>query len=97
VVLDGVKEDQVHISMTLKDGRVLDKFVAHCVGSVDNPMRDADLEAKFRAQCKGFLPAAQVEKLIGLCWNVGKLESAAEIARAAIPAVARIRTRAARK
>jgi hypothetical protein len=35
-----------------------------------------------RTLCKGLLPAAQVEKLIGLCWNVGKLKHAAEIARA---------------
>lgn len=95
VVLDGVKEDQVHISMTLKDGRVLEKYIAHCVGSVNNPMRDADLEAKFRAQCKGFLPAAQVEKLIGLCWGVGQLKSAAEIARASVPV--RMRAKATKK
>lgn len=84
-MLEGVKEDQVHITMKLKDGRVLEKYVAHCVGSVGNPMSDADLEAKFRAQCKGFLPVAQVEKLIGLCWGVGKLKGAVEIARAAVP------------
>ena len=77
----GIKEDQVHITMKLKDGRVLEKLVEHCMGSVDNPMRDADLEAKFRAQCKGILPAARVEKLIGLCWGVGKVKSAAEMAR----------------
>jgi 2-methylcitrate dehydratase PrpD len=96
-VLDGVKEDQVHITMTLKDGRVLDKFVEHCAGSVDNPMSDAALEAKFRAQCKGILPAAQVEKLIGLCWNVGKLKSAAEIARMAALVKAKAKVKAAKK
>jgi 2-methylcitrate dehydratase PrpD len=97
VVLDGVKEDQVHITMTLKDGRVLEKFVEHCAGSFDNPMSDADLEGKFRAQCKGILLAAQVEKLIGLCWNVGKLKSAAEIARAAVPGRAKVKAKAAKK
>lgn len=79
----GVKADQVRIRMTLKDGRVLETFVEHCVGSVANPMSDADLEAKFRAQCKGILPAVQADKLIGLCWGVGKLKSAAAIARGA--------------
>ncbi len=90
VVQASVAEDQVHITMTLKDGRVLEKIIEHCAGSVDNPMSDAALEAKFRTQCKGILPAAQTEKLIGLCWNVGKLKSAAEIARAAAP----VRTKA---
>ena len=78
----GIAEDQVRITLTLKDGRVLEKTVEHCVGSVGNPMSDADLEAKLRAQCKGLLSAARVEKLIALCWGVGKLKSAAEIARA---------------
>jgi 2-methylcitrate dehydratase PrpD len=94
-VLEGLKEDQVRITMTLKDGRVLEKFVEHCVGSVDNPMSDADLETKFRAQCKGILPAVQVDKLIGLCWNASKLKSVAEIARAAVPA--RTKAKAAKK
>lgn len=89
VVQPGITEDAMHITMTLKDGRVLVKNIEHCKGSVDNPMRDEDLEAKFRALCKGILPAAQVEKLIGLCWNVGKLKSVAEIARAAVPAKAK--------
>ncbi len=83
VVQKGVAEDQVHITLTLKNGRVFEKTIDHCAGSVDNPMSDADLEAKFRAQCKGLLPVAQTDKLIGLCWNVGRLKNAAEIARAA--------------
>jgi len=93
VVLDGVNEDQVHITMTLKDGRVFEKYIEHVVGSVDNPMTDADLEAKFRLLCKGILPAAQADKLIGLCWNMGKLKSAAEIARASVPARTRVKAK----
>jgi len=92
----GLMEDQVRIRMTLKDGRVLEKFIEHCVGSIDNPMSDADLEAKFRAQCKGLLPAAQVGKLIGLCWGMGALKNASEIARAAVPAPAKTKRNATR-
>ena len=33
--------------ITLKNGRMLDKFVEHVVGSLERPMSDADLEAKF--------------------------------------------------
>ena len=96
VVQDGVHEDQVHITMTLKDGRVLEKTIEHAVGSLDRPMSDADLEAKFRALCKGILPAAHADKLIGLCWNVGKLKSAAEIARASVPGT-RVKSKARKK
>lgn len=81
----GVAEDQMHITMTLKDGRVLKKYIEHVIGSVARPMSDADLEAKFRALVKGILPPVQTEKLIEVCWNVGKLKNAAQIASAAVP------------
>jgi 2-methylcitrate dehydratase PrpD len=97
VVQAGVQEDQVHITMTLKDGRLLEKTVAHAVGSVDRPMSDADLEAKLRALSKGILTAVHADKLIGLCWNIGKLKSAAEIARAAVPARAKVKSKAQKK
>src|SRR5438093_10369684 len=42
-----IKEDQVRATVTLKDGRTLEKFVEHVVGSIERPMSDADLEAKF--------------------------------------------------
>ena len=97
VVQAGVHEDQVGITMTLKDGRVLEKFIEHVAGSVARPMSDADLEAKFHALTKGILPSAQTDKLIGLCWNAGKLKSAAEIARASVPARAKVQLKAQKK
>jgi 2-methylcitrate dehydratase PrpD len=85
VVQDGVAEDQVHITMRLKDGRVLERYIEHAIGSVGNPMSDAALEAKFRALCKGILPQTQTNKLIGLCWNVGNLKRMTEITRMTVP------------
>ena len=79
-------EDQVHIAIRLKDGRTLEKFVEHAVGSVDRPMSDADLEAKFRGLAEGILSGSETDKLIRLCWEVGKLKDAAEVARASVPA-----------
>ncbi len=85
VVDSNVREDQMHLTMTLKDGRVLRKHIEHAMGSLAQPMSDADLDTKFRALCKGILPVSKAGKLAGLCWNVGKLKSAAEIARASVP------------
>ena len=79
-------EDQVHIAIRLKDGRTLEKFVEHAVGSLDRPMSDADLEAKFRGLAEGILSGSETDKLIRLCWEVGKLKDAAEVARASVPA-----------
>ena len=89
VVQAGIHEDQVHITLNSRMVVSFEKAIEHAVGSVDRPMSDADLEAKFHALTKGILPVAQADKLIGLCWNVGKLKSAAEIARASVPARAK--------
>jgi 2-methylcitrate dehydratase PrpD len=79
-------EDQVHVTIKLKNGKTLEKYVEHCVGSLGRPMSDADLEAKFRAFCPGILAKGEADKLIRLCWDIGKLDDAAEVARASVPA-----------
>ncbi len=54
-----IKDDQVRIAVTLKDGRHLDKFIEHAVGSKERPMNDQDLERKFSGLADGVLSAAQ--------------------------------------
>ena len=78
-----MKEDQVRVAIMLKDGRTLEKFVEHVVGSVERPMTDADLEAKFIGLTDGVLPSAQTRTLIDLCWTIDTLPSAADVARSA--------------
>jgi 2-methylcitrate dehydratase PrpD len=78
-----IKEDQVRITMTLKDGRVLKKFVEHAVGSTVNPMTDGALEAKFIDLAEGILPPDRIKRVIDFCWKVETLQSAGDIAVAA--------------
>jgi 2-methylcitrate dehydratase PrpD len=84
-VEQGVHEDQVRVTIRLKNGKVLEKFVEHAVGSLDRPMSDADLEAKFRGLAEPVLSRAEADRLIRLCWDVAKLNDAAEVARASVP------------
>jgi 2-methylcitrate dehydratase PrpD len=81
-----IKPEQVELEITLKDGRRLHRRIEHAIGSVEAPMSDAALEAKFRDLADGILPAPQVRSLIDACWNVERLPDAAAVARAAIPA-----------
>ena len=81
-----LKEEQVHATIVLKDGRRLEKFIEHVVGSVERPMSDADLEAKFRGLAEGVLPESQTKALIARCWEIEELRSAADLAAAARPA-----------
>jgi 2-methylcitrate dehydratase PrpD len=82
----GIHEDQVRITIKLKGGKTLEKYVEHAVGSIDRPLSDGDLEAKFRGLADGILSKAETDGLIRLCWDVAKLKDAGEVARASVPA-----------
>ena len=97
VVQSGVAEDQMHITIKLKEGRTLDKTIEHAVGSLERPMSDADLEAKFHALTRGILPVSQSNKLIGLCWQVEQLKTVAEIANATVPTRTRVNEKPGKK
>jgi len=87
VVVPSVKPEQVDLTVVLKDGRRLEKHIEKAVGSVDVPMSDAALEAKFADLAQGILPPAQTRRLMDLCWKVETLPSAGEVARAAGPSL----------
>jgi 2-methylcitrate dehydratase PrpD len=85
VVEKGMHEDQTRVAIRLKNGKTVEKFVEHAIGSLARPMSDADLEAKFRGLAKGILNASECEHLIALCWGIDKLKEAGEVARASVP------------
>jgi 2-methylcitrate dehydratase PrpD len=80
-----VHEDETHVEIVLTDGRTFQKHVAHAIGSLERPMSDADLEAKFRSLATGNLPAMQVDRLLQVCWSIEDVADAGDIARAAVP------------
>jgi 2-methylcitrate dehydratase PrpD len=82
VIDPAVKPEQVDMTITLKDGRKLHKFIEHAIGSVEVPMTDAQLEAKFADLAQGVLPDAQARRLMDACWQVESLPSAAQIVKA---------------
>jgi 2-methylcitrate dehydratase PrpD len=84
-VQQGIHEDQVRIAIKLKNGKTVEKYIEHAVGSLARPMSDADLEAKFRGQAEGILSKPETDQLIGVCWEIGKLKDAGAAARASVP------------
>jgi 2-methylcitrate dehydratase PrpD len=72
VVDDGVDEASADVTAVLTDGRRVHVFVEHAIGSLANPMSDAQLEAKFRGMSDAVLGAARCSELIQACWNVGR-------------------------
>lgn len=80
-----LREDEAHVAVTLDNGEVLSRHIAHALGSTDNPMSDHDLEHKFIDLAADTLPHAQIRKLIDNCWAVAQLPDVAELARLAVP------------
>ena len=83
VVDPSIKPEQVDLTIVLKDGRKLHKHIEHAVGSLEVPMTDRALEAKFSDLAEGILPGPHIRRLLDVCWGVEKLPSAATIAQAA--------------
>jgi 2-methylcitrate dehydratase PrpD len=83
VVDPSIREEQVNVVMTLKDGRKLEKRIDKAIGSVERPLSDRDLEAKFSSLVDQVMPAATARKTMDLCWNIEKLPSAGELAKSA--------------
>ena len=75
--------DDASVTLTLSDGRVLEKRIGHAIGSLARPMSDADLEKKFTGFAEAYLGAAGTRRLLDLCWRVGTLDDVAAVAEAA--------------
>lgn len=71
--------DETKLLLTMNDGRVLEKHVQHAVGSLEVPMDDEMLEAKFKDQCVAVL-GDQVDSASKACWEI---ESAGDVASVA--------------
>ncbi|MDP9601973.1 UNVERIFIED_ORG: 2-methylcitrate dehydratase PrpD [Variovorax paradoxus] len=80
---DGIDEAAVRVAAVLKDGRRVEVRVDHAIGSMQNPLTDAQLQGKFdglvvpvlgreradriSAQCRSLAALADVRGLTALC------------------------------
>jgi 2-methylcitrate dehydratase PrpD len=68
---DSIDEASADVTAVLTDGRRVHVFVKHAIGSLQNPLTDAHLEAKFHGLSDALLGAARTAELINACWSVG--------------------------
>jgi 2-methylcitrate dehydratase PrpD len=86
VVTPGIEAAQVDLTVVLKDGRQLHRYIERAIGSVEVPMTDEQLETKFSGLAEGIIPAPMIRRVMDACWNVESLSSAAEIAKMSVSA-----------
>ncbi len=68
---DSIGEASADVIAILKDGRRVHVFVEHAVGSLERPMSDKDLEAKFHSLADAVIGGAKAGALIEACWGIG--------------------------
>ena len=73
------------MTAVLKDGRSVHVFVEHAIGSLERPMSDAALEAKFRIQAEPVLGTPRSVDLISTCQRLGELADVRSLCEQASP------------
>ena len=86
IVDPAIKPEQVDMTIVLRDGRSLHKYIEHAIGSLEVPMSDQALEKKFADLADGIIPTQQARRVMDLCWGVEDLTSAGDIAKNAAAA-----------
>jgi 2-methylcitrate dehydratase PrpD len=80
-----IDEASVDVTAVLKNGQREHVFVEHAIGSLANPMRDQDLEAKFHGLSDPILGADKTSKLIEALWKLDKAPDVSAITALARP------------
>lgn len=81
---DQIDEASVDVTAILTSGRREHVFVEHAIGSLQRPMSDAQLEAKFKALSEPVIGDGKTKALIAAAW---KINEAADVR--ALTAIAR--------
>jgi 2-methylcitrate dehydratase PrpD len=82
---DSIAEESADVTAVLKDGRREHVFVKEAIGSIQRPLTDAMLEAKFRDQAEPVIGKAHVDAALVACWKLGEAKDVAAVVAAATP------------
>ena len=67
---DSIDEASVDVTAVLIDGRRVNVFVEHAIGSLRKPMSDTQLAAKFHGLSDAVIGAQRCTALIAACWAI---------------------------
>lgn len=77
-------KDRADVTIHLRDGRTVDAAVAHARGTVERPLDDAGLDAKFLALAEPVL-GARAPRVLARAWAFGASADAGALPRATRP------------
>ncbi|MDB5867606.1 MAG: MmgE/PrpD family protein [Betaproteobacteria bacterium] len=73
------------VTVRLRNGSTLEKYLPHATGSLERPMSDEALGLKFRSLAEWGWPQCDTRAFIELAWSLDELTDAGAFARAAAP------------
>jgi 2-methylcitrate dehydratase PrpD len=82
---DSIAEASADVTAVLKNGRREHVFVKDAIGSLERPLTDAMLEAKFRDQAEPVIGKAKVDAALAACWKLGEAKDVKAVVEAARP------------
>ena len=82
---DAIDEASADVVACLRGGRKEHVFVKNAIGSLERPMTDAQLEAKFRGMADEVIGAAKAGQLIASCWGLGGAPNVTALVQASLP------------
>ena len=71
---DSIDEVAAHVTAVLNDGRRVEVRVEHAIGSLQRPLSDAQLDAKFSALVTPVLGAQKVDMIAASCRRLAALD-----------------------
>jgi 2-methylcitrate dehydratase PrpD len=84
VVQDLVLE-AANVAVTLRDGQRHALRIAHCVGSLQQPMSDGQLQDKFSAQCEPVIGARRTHAALQMLWALEDVRDVQDLASLLTP------------
>ena len=73
------------VTITLNDGRVLNRVIDSAVGGLENPMTNEQLDEKFLDLAADILPLEKCKELLNDTWRMAELPSAGDFAKSTMP------------
>ncbi len=81
----GFAKDEAKVRVVMDDGSEHVEHVPHAIGGIDQPMTDAQLEAKLCDLVERPLGTERGRRLARTCWGLADEKDAAVVARSAVP------------
>lgn len=82
---DAIDEAAVAMTAVLSDGRREHIFVEHAMGSLQRPMTDAALEAKFHTLADGVIGTARAAEIIAALWATASCDDLSSVVKLGCP------------